>query len=130
MKESIENFVRETLGCNCSAKVFEQIEIDTKSPGFDGLECDDLIKIGGRLLLLIAKVDDGLTLLDSLSEYIDKGRQYRDENGFNRFRLLIACNNKEAVAEKVMHHFENLENKDDRLHVHVLLTDELPLLDL
>jgi hypothetical protein len=128
MKQSIEPFFRETLGCNCPAEVFEQIDIDTASSQFDGLPSDALIEIGGRLLVLIVRVDDGSTLKEALADYIDRGRRYRDENGFNRFRMVVACDNAGDVSPLLSQCFSDLAGTDDRLHLHVLSQDDVPQL--
>ena len=128
MKESIEPFVRETLGCNCPAEVFEQIDIDPAPSQFDGLANDALIEIGGRLLVLIVRVGDGRTLQDALADYVERGRRYRDENGFNRFRMVVACNNSESVRSTLMYKFEGLDHIDNRLNLHVLSQDDVPQL--
>jgi hypothetical protein len=128
LKESIEPFVRDTLGCNCPSEVFEQIDIDTASTQFDGLPHDGLIEIGGRLLVLIVRVDDGSSLQDALADYIDRGRRYRDENGFNRFRMVVACDNAGDVSPLLSQRFSDLAGMDDRLHLHVLSQDVVPQL--
>lgn len=79
MKELIESFVRETLGCNCPAEVFEKIDVVKEIPLFQELPYHSLIKIGGKLCLLMVTIDDALNLKDELHSYFHRGSYYRDK---------------------------------------------------
>lgn len=128
MQETMQSFIRVTLGCNCPPEVFQRIRIDSASPLFEGLPHEAVADIGGRLLVLVVRVDDTVALQDSLPDYFRKGRHCRDDRGFNRFRLVVACNNAEAARTNLLNKIQSFD-LDDRLHLHVLSQTEVPRFD-
>lgn len=128
MQDIIKSFTRNTLGCNCPDKVFEQIDINQSPEQFQDLGCEALISIGGRLMVLLVSAEDGESLQTSLTDYFERGKQCRDERGFNRFRLTIACDNADSIRALMMEQFQGLDNIDDRLHLHVIKKSDVPQL--
>jgi len=55
-----------------------------------------------------------------LDRVIAEGRRAREDNQFNRFRLVVQNRNASGEKEKLFQAFEALSNKDERTHVHLL----------
>ena len=106
----IRDFVRGRLGCQCEEAVFQAIQIHT-GPGLPAGVAVEW-RIGGRLLIWLAPVP-GL----DLPRLVQAGRQVRDRDGFNRWRLVSAPDLDPAALERA---FLDLAGDDRRLHLHLL----------
>ena len=115
-KEKIKTFVQEVLGCGCSEDVFKIIE-ET------GQEYKDIrysrINIGNRLLVYLFKTDNKQFIMDEMKKNLQMGISDRDENGFNRFRLVYAMRQPADAGASVKKVFDSLK-VDDRTHIHVV----------
>lgn len=118
----IEQFVRGELGCSCPVEVFRSIRIDDNPPAFSALLPARLLRIGGRLLLLLleASAQDELPL----EQLVARGRQLRDQEGCNRFRLVVTA--PLAMHPSLAARFAALDGLDEGLHLHVITPDQLP----
>jgi hypothetical protein len=125
---SLESFVHGALGCTCPDEVFQSVRIRNPEAVFTGLSQGFLIDIGGRLLVLIIEVDHWEALSPRLETLLAQGRRFRDAEGFNRFRLVIATPEVAAARAALTRQFNALANRDERLHLHVLSPGVLPLL--
>ncbi|MBL4711861.1 MAG: hypothetical protein JKX75_05080 [Gammaproteobacteria bacterium] len=122
----IEEFVRGPLGCNCPAKVFEQIDIVDNPTEFEDFSANDLIKIGGILLVLTLKVDDWISIQPRLEAIFKRGIELRDTLKFNRFRLVVATEDAKKAAQSLEEHFTTFNAMDEKIHLHVVTPDQLP----
>lgn len=124
--DSLERFIREELGCQCPDAVFRDIGVESCPTSFGHWPGARLISAGGRLLVLVLDGDDSVAIRRGLPALVASGRRMRDARGFNRFRLVVATSLPEALASSLMSCFENLEGKDDRLHLHVVASGRVP----
>ena len=122
---SIKHFIKDQLGCGCPDQVFLSIRI-THQPGcFDGLPVESLLEVGGRLLVAIVEQGNWRELGNHLKEIIHEGKSFRDDNGFNRFRLVIPTEDEETrrIIQRV---YDSLASKDEKIHIHFVTLNEIP----
>lgn len=122
---ALERFARETLGCRCSAEVFERVE-DDRSPLTGLPEIGRRIAIGGRLLIYLAEAPDGGRAAERVPVWIHAGLAERDGRGMNRLRLVVGLDDPSPEAAALIESaFRGLPDLDDRVHLHVLTTAAL-----
>jgi len=121
--QQVKHFVRETLDCACPNEVFEHILIDNHSDIFT--ITNTIYRIGGRLFVAVLVPADWRDAAKCLGQLIDAGMQYRDQHGFNRFRLVIATREDDAI-NKLQSAFSSLPHKDEKVHLHVIPAESLP----
>jgi hypothetical protein len=123
-RQQIKNFVRESLGCTCPDEVFEDIRVADHCTLFT--PANIIYEIGGRLVVAVLLPADWRDTARRLGQLVDTGMQYRDRQGYNRFRLVIVTSDDDA--NKRLHStFESLVNKDEKIHLHVITPEVLPL---
>ena len=127
-KAAIERFVREQLGCACPADVFSSINLVKNPPEFSDLMKGNLLAIGGRLLIYLLETDDLLLIVPKLEQLFRRGHEIRNAGGFNRFRLVVAAPVEQPAQEVLMREFDSLSGLDEKLHLHVIRTEQLPKL--
>ena len=117
--ESIKRFAREVLGCGCPEEVFKDIEYDQKIGRLNDACHVDRILIGRRLLIYIFRPDQHLQWKRLLPELIEEGKKERDQNGYNRFRMVVVTDEPECgrLSSKI---FETLPWSDEKVHLHVV----------
>ena len=52
-----------------------------------------------------------------------RGKEERDKNGYNRFRLVLAADSPVEVSEQADGLLKSLVGNDEKLHFHVLPSD-------
>jgi len=119
----IKHFVRKHLGCVCPDKVFENITVTEQTDIFPSV--NTIYEIGGRLFVAVFVPADWHDMARHLGKLVDAGKRFRDQHGYNRFRLVVAIDNDEAKTNlhKV---FENLPGVDEKTHLHVIKPEHLP----
>ncbi|MBW1942759.1 MAG: hypothetical protein JRJ51_07985 [Deltaproteobacteria bacterium] len=125
-KELVRNFVQNVLGCGCPEGVFEEIEVKQGPVDIDGIPVTRSIKVGGRLLIYIILSEDLNDVSDSLKALIQSGKKMRDSEGLNRFRLVVASRSAGTDWEALGQAFHEIQDIDDRLHLHVIDSQTLP----
>jgi hypothetical protein len=123
-RQQIRRFVRETLGCTCPDEVFKQIRQLDQCALFTSAHA--VYEIGGRLCVAVYVPANWRALARTLGQLVAAGMQYRDQHGFNRFRLVIACCDDDAVIQ-LPQAFEALPEIDDKVHLHVVPPSQLPV---
>ena len=119
-------FVRHELGCKCPDEVFNSISLSEHPEAFSDFPKSCLIGVGGQLLILLVNAHHWHTLTGQLDKLFRHGRQLRDSGGFNRFRLVIATPDATTANTLLTQAFTRLDNRDERLHLHVISPDRLP----
>jgi len=120
---SIKYFVRERLGCSCPDEVFDSIRV-IDSPDILDL-FDTVYDIGGRLLVAVLSPSDWHDVENSIEQLITAGMRFRDRNGYNRFRLVIATDESDAAAS-LQKAFESCPKLDEKTHLHVIEPQAIP----
>jgi len=122
-RREIIGFVRHTLGCKCPDEVFEQIEYqDGETLGNTG---ERSITLGGRLLIYIWETNDPFLIKSNLPAVLSRGRNERDRRGLNGFRAVIATDDIDGIGPLAKQLFQDLSNKDDKVHLHVVHVDDV-----
>lgn len=120
---SIKYFVREHLGCNCPDEVFEQIAVIDKADISD--QFDTVYNIGGRLLVAVCTPSDWHEIENRIEQLVTAGMRFRDRYGYNRFRLVIATDETDALT-RLQKAFESCPKPDEKAHMHVIKPQALP----
>ncbi|MFC1669275.1 hypothetical protein ACFL20_02715 [Spirochaetota bacterium] len=116
----IKKFVKDTLGCGCSDEVFKKIDIKNNVNVNKSLIINTRLVIGERLLIYLINIDDVEFIKNNLDEYINSGREERDKQGLNRFRLVLLSHNADSIGETAENIFKDNVKFDDRIFLHVL----------
>lgn len=123
--QDIKRFVKNTLGCTCPQEVFRYIDCRSDVDSGSGVLLDYEINVGQRLLIFVARLDERDSLARIISELIRAGVRRRDENRFNRFRLVLRVAQPNDVTEDAFAVFRSLET-DERTHLHVIGESDFP----
>lgn len=126
---SIKHFVRGELGCACPDEVFETMDVQFPPSRFEGLPGDCLIVIGKRLLVLLISAGHWQDVSGNLEHLVSRGRELRDAEGFNRIRFVVATADHEVAEAVLMEQFAALPSLDDRIHLHIIAPEGLPVLN-
>ena len=119
----IKKFVQNVLGCTCPDKVFEQIE--DRMVASTSSSHTRSITVGGRLLIYVWEVNGVKNLQEGILAMLETGKKERDARGLNRFRAVLAVETPQTVAPQADLIFSLFEGKDDRMHIHVVLVNDL-----
>jgi hypothetical protein len=122
--ENIIAFVKQSLGCNCPEEVFSHIECWSDIP-CSGIVLDTRINVGNRLLIYIVTVNEPDSLWRMLPVLVTAGKKERDGAGFNRFRLVLASDNINAIEKEAEKIFNSL-NEDEKIYLHTLSGKSMP----
>lgn len=120
----VRKFVRETLGCGCPEEVFDDLLLAEETIG-DGETTTRTLLVGNRLLIVMLSCKDWGDLSGVLPQLVRHYRQKRDERGFNRVRLVVACNQPALLQPAASLCFTGLPEVDERMHLHILTSADL-----
>jgi hypothetical protein len=115
--EKIKVFVKNTLGCGCPEKVFENIDV-SKLPIVEHEKEITRIVVGDTLLIYVIRPEPSGNFVDSVESIGLAGKTDRDINNYNRFRLVVSSFEDEVQQEKVSERFSKTFNTDDKMHIH------------
>jgi len=121
----IEHFVRATLGCQCPDEVFRSVSIDHVSTASFAVPYTRLL-VGNRLLIYILDAATPRVADAALADLVTRGRRERNERGYYRFRLVVACDEPTSKNTAVQHAFDEASGNDERAHLHCLPRALLP----
>jgi len=124
-RQSIEHFVRTTLGCKCPDEVFQSIAIE-RAPTPDTALPHTRLVIGERLLIHVFEAPSVKATVAAVSKLATQGRTERDAKQYNRYRLVLASAHPTQVLDDAKSSFASVVGDDQRAHLHVLATDRLP----
>jgi hypothetical protein len=122
-EENMESFVRNMLGCQCPDSVFDYIEYSALSVLDNGIHLSDKVDIGHRLLIYVIDIEDHELISSKFVEIIGLGKNERDNKEFNRFRLVLVGDDPAELKNIFEDKFNNIEDKDDKVHLHFLDRD-------
>ena len=125
MKDSIIQFVKQTLGCQCPDEVFSHIECEQDIQLDSNIVLNVRINVGNRLLIYIVKASDARFIKVNLSSMIKAGKKERDKQGFNRFRLVLAVDDTDSLHPDMDKLFDELKADDDKVHLHLIKKKEI-----
>jgi hypothetical protein len=122
--ENITTFVQRILGCGCPEEVFRCIECQSDIK-INDIAVKNRVNIGNRLLIYVVEVNKSDSVNRILPLLYDAGKKDRDSSGFNRFRLVLAADIVDDIKQSAVDTFNSI-NKDDKMHLHVILKDNIP----
>jgi hypothetical protein len=122
-KEKIKRFVQEALGCGCPEEVFRSIDCKRDVELGGGVILDSTITIGNRLLIYVV-YDNQDFVAKHLALLVSAGKKERDSRGLNRFRLVILTDGSSASGDAIRRTFDELQEKDDNIHLHVISSND------
>lgn len=120
----VRKFVRETLGCGCPEEVFDDLVLARETLWDGGPDIRTLL-VGNRLLIVMFATRDWSDLGVILPQLVKCYRRMRDESGYNRVRLVVACSRPEALRASASLTFAGLPEVDERMHLHILTPADL-----
>ena len=123
--DEITRFVRGTLGCQCPDDVFQSIVIGPQRTPDNGAPFTRLL-VGNRLLIYIHETRTAKATTAAVSKLATQGRTERDDKQYNRFRLVIVADDPTELLPAARSSFASVAGTDDRAHLHILTTDQLP----
>ena len=122
--ENITTFVQRILGCGCPEEVFHYIDCQCDIK-INDLAVKNRVNIGNRLLIYVAEVNESDLVNHILTLLYNAGKKDRDSSGFNRFRLVLATEILDDIKQPAEDIFKAI-NKDDKMHLHVILKKDIP----
>jgi hypothetical protein len=125
--DTIKSFVINKLGCNCPSEVFNIIQWQKDVQISDGINLNFKINIGNRLLIYLIDMDNVNFMNDNLLKVIKTGITERDDNNFNRFRLVIIADNIIEFGSIAQNIFNQLNIDDEKVHLHVMQKKDIDL---
>ncbi len=123
--DEITRFVRGTLGCRCPDDVFQSIVIGPQRTPDDGAPFTRLL-VGNRLLIYIHEAQPAGATTATVSRLAQRGLTERDAKQYNRFRLVIVADDPTQVLDDARTSFAGVVGDDQRAHLHILATNQLP----
>lgn len=126
--ENIKLFVRQVLGCECPEEVFKRIESTSSLPLDSGIILRSRLNIGNRLLIYVVMAESGTFVKETLPELVKTGMAERDGKGFNRFRLVLASDDRKGIEDIAERTFNSLLLRDEKVHLHVVEMSALSFL--
>lgn len=118
--EKITAFVRDVLGCGCPDEVFRKIEISE----IELVSAKVTRIVVGDTLLIYVLPETSDDILEHIGKLVATGKQDRDANGYNRFRLVMPGCADNALEQRVSSVFLESASDDEKLHLH-FVKDEL-----
>ena len=112
----IKRFVQEVLGCSCPEEVFTEIEYQENDDGVPGRK----VRIADRLLIYIITADGKSDIQELVDLALARGIKERDNNGFNRFRLVLVSSRPDELRTMAVSAFNSSGYTDEKTHLHVV----------
>lgn len=119
------HFAQNTLGCQCAEEVFNSIELGRGSTP-NGEAAFTKIVIGKRLLIYIVEPMSESLINNFIPILTETGILERDNKGYNRFRLVLAKQTDDMIADTFIKDFQKAAGHDEKAHIHFVSPQELP----
>ena len=121
--KALKTFIQDTLGCGCPVKVFEKINVDKhRVQGYPGGLTR--IVVGNTLLIYIAHAAEKESWEESVEAIGLAGKVDRDQNKYNRFRLVVAQAGNGFQSDSISDKFSRAFGSDAKMHIH-FVSEEL-----
>lgn len=120
-RDEIEAFVRGTLGCQCPTEVFESILVESQA-GQEGEPRHTRLLIGQQLLIFVAGASQADRTAPAVAALARAGTAERNDEGYNRFRLVQPAPASEAVQQA----FRAVIDGDNKAHLHFVPAGDIP----
>ena len=124
-RDSIERFVRGTLGCGCPDEVFQHLVV-SRMPPLAGRPPIVQLQVGSRLLIHVVAPPGNAATCSWIEQLAANGRAARDRHGYNRFRLVVASPAPLSSVRELQERFARAIVGDERAHLHFVGSEQLP----
>ncbi len=125
-RDDMKSFVQDVLGCQCPPGVFSRMEYSGPEDSSEQFLLAGKLNVGNTLLIYFTSISDRGDLFKLLPTLGLRGKCERDDNGFNRFRLVLVSPECDTVREMADPIFSSLDFMDEKLHLHVVHPDAVP----
>jgi len=115
--EKLKVFVKNTLGCGCPEEVFEKIDVSELLTEEYDKEITRIV-VGDTLLIYIIGSELSENYVGSVESIALAGKNDRDANNYNRFRLVVSGFEDEVQQEKLSDSFLKSFDVDEKMHIH------------
>ena len=115
--------MRHILGCKCPDEIYDRIECRDGDSGTDPYTLS--ITLGERLLVYIWETNDPSLVETGLPAMLLCGKNERDRRGLNRFRAVIATDDVDGIDSIAQRLFRDFSDKDEKVHLHVVSTQDV-----
>ena len=115
--EKLKGFVKNTLGCGCPEKVFEKIDVSRVQAVGHEKEVTRIV-VGDTLLIYIIGPEPYGDLIDRVESVSLAGKNDRDTNNYNRFRLVVSGFEDVVRQVEVSERFSESFKMDAKMHIH------------
>ena len=112
----IKRFVQGALGCSCPEDVFTEIEYQKTCDGVPGRK----VNVADRLLIYIITTDGKSDIQKVVDSALARGIKERDNNGLNRFRLVLVASRPDELRTMAVSAFNSSGYTDEKTHLHVV----------
>ena len=112
----IKRFVQDVLGCSCPEEVFTEIEYQENDDGVSGRK----FRIADRLLIYIITADGKSDIQELVDLALARGIKERDNNGLNRFRLVLVSSSPDELRTMAVSAFNSSGFTDEKTYLHVV----------
>ncbi len=121
--DSIRRLIRKELGCDCPEEIFDEVVVGYPSIfGSPNIPSSVQVLVGHRLLVSLVPVRDLQDVAKDGKQLLLDGKGIRDENGLNRYRLVLVGRVSKDVMDEL---HKEASDMDDRMHVHLIEPDRL-----
>ena len=117
----IKRFIQDALGCSCPEEVFTEIEYQENGDGVPGRK----VKVADRLLIYIITADGKSDIQELVDLALARGIKERDNNGLNRFRLVLVTSRPDELRTVAVLAFNSSGYTDEKTHLHVVNTGDV-----
>jgi len=122
INNKIIEFVKETLGCACPDEVFEKIEAGKAAIAQFAVGATRIV-VGDRLLIYIVSPQSLSELCANIGEAAVMGKNDRDTNKYNRFRLVVISDKDSDSSAEAITRFAEAAGSDEKMHLHFIGTE-------
>ena len=128
-KDSLITFIKNTLGCRCPEEVFENIDVKFIRP-IENVGEFARVVVGNTLLVYVYCDGQLGDVISSIEQTTNKGRDDRNKNKYNRFRLVLPDSLGKNVIEEAKVNFVSEFQFDEKLNLHFVDSNQLDKLEL
>ena len=123
----MRTFIRSTLGCGCPDDVLEWIQCTHTELAQEQDTRIARIDVGGQLLVYVLEIEGhDRRAEEALPAVISAAIVDRSTSCFNRLRVVVAVDDPEEMTPRLKGVFNSSAPADDKVHLHVVRTTDLP----
>ena len=123
----LRTFIRSTLGCGCPDDVLEWIQCTHTELAQEQDTRIARIDVGGQLLVYVLEIEGhDRRAEEALPAVISAAIVDRATSCFNRLRDVVAVDDPEEMKPRLECVFNGSAPADDKVHLHVVRTTDLP----